>query len=119
MNAVGFSPKHPVDYEMVKEAVRELMKDPCCDTAGAVFMETRLRTAGIVARPVLVKRALRELDPDAHKRRAKDAAKLRCQYNVKGPRSLYHCDGHEKLAKLWNIWIHGCIDGYSRFLVYL
>lgn len=34
-------------------------------------------------------------------------------------RSLYHCDAHEKIAKLFGIWIHGCVDGYSRYIVYL
>ena len=34
-------------------------------------------------------------------------------------RSLYHVDGHEKIAKLYGIWIHGCVDGYSRFIVYM
>ena len=41
------------------------------------------------------------------------------EYRVAGPRSVYHCDAHEKLAKLWGFWIHLCIDGYSRFIIYL
>ena len=36
-----------------------------------------------------------------------------------GPRSLYHCDAHEKLAKIWGFWVHLCIDGYSRLILYL
>ena len=36
-----------------------------------------------------------------------------------GPRSLYHCDAHEKLAKIWGFWAHLCIDGYSRLILYL
>jgi hypothetical protein len=34
-------------------------------------------------------------------------------------RSLYHCDGHEKMAKVYGIWVHGGIDGYSRFVLYM
>jgi hypothetical protein len=32
---------------------------------------------------------------------------------------MYHMDGHEKIAKVYGIWVHGGIDGYSRFIVYL
>ena len=28
-------------------------------------------------------------------------------------------DAHEKLAKVYGIWVHGCIDGYSRYIIYL
>ena len=120
MRKVNFSPKHPVPYEEVKAAVSRLMSEPCCDLAGATFMETRLRTeCGIVARPALVGRALKELNPEGNAKRAKEAAKTRYQYTVGGPRGMYHMDGHEKIAKLWGIWVHGGIDGYSRFIIYL
>ena len=36
-----------------------------------------------------------------------------------GPRSLYHADGHEKLFHVWGVIFHGCIDGYSRYIIYL
>lgn len=32
--------------------------------------------------------------------------------------SLWHQDGNEKLRP-WGFWIHGCIDGHSRLLIYL
>lgn len=120
MKDVGFDPLRPIAYEDVKHKVELAMLDPCCDTAGATFMETRLRTEfGLVARKCDVSRALRELDPHGTQRRAKDAAKIRSQYKVSGPRGLYHCDAHEKIAKLYSMWIHGCIDGYSRHIIYL
>lgn len=119
MAAVGFEPKFPFPYEHVKREVERLMKEPTCSNVGFTFMETRLRQVGIMARPTQVKRALKELNPEAHRKRAKAAAKVRYTYNVKGPRSLYHADAHEKIAKLFGIWVHGMIDGYSRFLIYL
>ncbi|KAL5493568.1 hypothetical protein EMCRGX_G014772 [Ephydatia muelleri] len=39
-------------------------------------------------------------------------------YQVPGPKSLYHIDGNHKLIR-WRFVIHGCIDGYSRRIVYL
>ena len=59
-------------------------------------------------------------------------------YQVPGPKSLYHIDGNHKLIRYvhvlnvlyipmqlisvafrWRFVIHGCIDGYSRRIVYL
>lgn len=39
-------------------------------------------------------------------------------YCVPSPRSLYHIDGNHKLIWWWFV-IHGCIDGYSRRIIYL
>jgi hypothetical protein len=37
---------------------------------------------------------------------------------VRGANALWHQDGNEKL-KPWGFWIHGCVDGHSRLIVYL
>ena len=39
-------------------------------------------------------------------------------YNVAGPHHLWHVDGHHKLIK-YNFVIHGCIDGFSRAIIFL
>lgn len=39
-------------------------------------------------------------------------------YSVRGANSLWHQDGNEKLRP-WGFYVHGCIDGFSRLLVYL
>lgn len=39
-------------------------------------------------------------------------------YNVGGPNHLWHLDGYHKLIK-WGFVIHGCIDGFSRSIVFL
>ena len=84
------------------------------------FAEAELRRLfGIVVSTRQIKRCLAQVDPEGRRVRAKEAARLRYQYNVPGPRSLYHADAHEKLAKIWGIWLHLCIDGYSRFIIYL
>ena len=83
MREVGFDPVHPVGYPEVVAAITELLTDPCFDLCGYTFMETRLRmTFGMVVRPALVKAAMREVNPEAHQRRAKEAAKVRYQYKV-------------------------------------
>jgi hypothetical protein len=42
----------------------------------------------------------------------------RRQYNVQGVHHLWHLDGNHKLDE-YGIVIHGCVDGYSRFVCYL
>ena len=39
-------------------------------------------------------------------------------YNVQGPHHLWHLDGNHKL-KDFHLVIHGCIDGFSRNVIYL
>jgi hypothetical protein len=38
-------------------------------------------------------------------------------YNVPWPNSLWHLDGHHSLIR-WKLVIHGCIDGFSRRIMY-
>lgn len=102
------------------DALESLQGTVSCSGVGVSFALARLKTEkGIVARASTVHKALRELDPDGHKKRAKEAAKTQYSYNVAGPRSLYHADAHEKVAKIWGFWFHLLIDGYSRYIIYL
>ena len=39
-------------------------------------------------------------------------------YFVPWPNSLWHLDGHHSLIR-WGFIIHGCIDGYSRRIIFL
>lgn len=39
-------------------------------------------------------------------------------YCVPGPNSLWHMDGHHALIR-WKFVVHGCIDGFSRRIMYL
>ena len=38
-------------------------------------------------------------------------------YQVPWPDSLWHFDGHHSLIR-WKIVIHGCIDGFSRRIIF-
>ena len=42
----------------------------------------------------------------------------RRHYSVPGPLSLWHLDGNDKLIR-WGFVIHGCVDGYSRRVMFL
>ena len=119
--ALGFQRTRPgLPDDVVRDALLQLTQRGWCSNIGLTFAEAELRRLfGIVVSTRQIKRCLAQVDPEGRRVRAKEAARLRYQYNVPGPRSLYHADAHEKLAKIWGIWIHLCIDGYSRFIIYL
>ncbi|KAK7013506.1 Integrase catalytic domain-containing protein [Favolaschia claudopus] len=39
-------------------------------------------------------------------------------YKVRGANALWHMDGNEKLRP-WGFYVHGCVDGHSRMIIYL
>lgn len=64
-----------------------------------------------------VRHALRIIDPDGVDRRLRHRLQRR-QYKERGPNFLWHIDGYDKL-KPCGFSIHGCIDGYSRRIMWL
>ena len=72
---------------------------------------------GLVVSKETVRHALRVLDPDGVERRLRHRLKRR-QYKGRGPNFLWHIDGYDKL-KPFGFSIHGCIDGYSRRIMWL
>ena len=61
--------------------------------------------------------ALFELDPQNVDKRRRRRLRRR-KYHSLGPNFVWHIDGHDKL-KPYRISIHGCIDGYSRRIIWL
>ena len=64
-----------------------------------------------------VRRALRIVDPVGVERRSRNRLTRR-QYRGKGPNYIWHVDGYDKL-KPFGFCVHGCIDGYSRRILWL
>ena len=76
-----------------------------------------LRSIRIRIQKNRVTKALVRIDPiNSHIRWA--TLIKRRKYNVPGPNSLWHIDGHHSLIK-WGFVIHGCIDGYARYITFL
>ena len=60
---------------------------------------------------------MQEMDPE--RVQARKAHRLRRrQYHSPGPNSVWHADGYDKL-KLYSLPIYGCIDGFSRKVIWL
>ena len=118
---IGYEPPraNPDDGAVI-DALRQLRSNGWCADLGCTFAAARLRLVfSLVVGGRQLRRCLAALDPQEARRRHHETASTRYRYNVAGPRSLYHCDAHEKLAKIWGFWFHLCIDGYSRFILYL
>ena len=64
-----------------------------------------------------VRNSLHRTDADGIKFRSIKRIKRR-EYSVAGPHHLWHIDGHHKLIR-YGIVCHGCIDGFSRTVIYL
>ena len=66
---------------------------------------------------IVVQEIIRELDPEGTGLRKSRCIKRR-QYHNPGPNYAWHLHGYDKL-KPWGFPIHGCIDGFSRHIMWL
>lgn len=104
-------------------------------------MEGQLLAWGFRIQQHRIREAQRRVDPEGSILRRLNALQRRV-YKVAAPLSLWHIDGNHKLGKIsimdrnmvdlhpphanthththrWRLVIHGCIDGYSRLIIYL
>ncbi|XP_052765590.1 uncharacterized protein LOC128206898 [Mya arenaria] len=65
----------------------------------------------------LSRELVRIIDPEGVERRKRHRLRRR-QYISRGPNYVWHLDGYDKLAP-YGIYIHGCIDGFSRKVMWL
>lgn len=84
---------------------------------GYRWMHTKCKENGLHIRKEHVRLILKELDPRGVALRASRRL-YRRSYFAKGPNYIWHLDGYDKL-KPFGICIHGCIDGFSRKIVWL
>jgi len=64
-----------------------------------------------------VRLSLKRVDPEGvEQRKLKTIA--RRAYITEGPNHVWHLDGHHKLIR-WGLVTMGCLDGYSRAVIYL
>ena len=116
----GLSRRHApeeIDEERVAHLIRqELNGDGCLLGYRAMWRLIRRKYHVKVPRRV-VQRLLREIDPEGSNERRSHRLKRR-EYNNPGPNFCWHADGYDKL-KPHGFPIHGCIDGFSRRVLWL
>ena len=66
---------------------------------------------------IVVQQLLKEMDLECLCMRKAHRPKRKTYHNV-GPNYTWHCGGYDKL-KLFGFPIHGCIDGWSRKIIWL
>ena len=80
-------------------------------------MHRSLLDKGLICRREDVRKLMQQLDPEGVELRRRRMLHRR-KYHAAGPNYVWHIDGHDKL-KPFGFNIHGCIDGFSRRLIWL
>lgn len=102
--------------DVVSAVSNELEGSASCIGYRLMLQRLRIDHHLIVDRET-VRLALKVIDPDGEEMRKKRRLKRR-KYSCPGPNYLWHIDGYDKL-KPYGFAIHGCIDGYSRRIMWL
>ena len=89
----------------------------CHPNSGQVLLQGLLQARGISVQRHRLRDSLKRVDPLLANARWNTPISRRT-YHVPGPNSLWHIDSHHSLIR-WRLVIHGCIDGYSRLVLYL
>ena len=104
------------DIDLVRNAIVSLLEGPD-STRGYRSIWHTLQMNGMRVPRLVVEMLLRELDPEGVSERRRHRLRRRIYYNP-GPNFAWHCDGYDKL-KPFGFPIHGCIDGWSRKIIWL
>lgn len=73
---------------------------------------------GLVVKRQTVYNMLKAGDPEGIAARFGNKLRRRI-YSTPGPNHLWHLDGWDKLGKLFGLYVHACIDGFSRYIIWL
>ncbi|XP_061096945.1 uncharacterized protein LOC133127793 [Conger conger] len=84
---------------------------------GYRWLHLRAIQMGFVVQQDTIRQIIQLIDPQGVDLRRAQRLRRR-QYNTKGPNALWHMDSYDKL-KPYGIGINGCIDGFSRFVVWM
>ena len=104
------------DVQAVRRRIQQKLDGSGC-LVGYRSMWHTLRMEGYMVPRVVVQTLLKEMDPEGCKQRRAKRLKRRI-YSVPGPNFCWHIDGYDKL-KPYGFAIHGCIDGWSRKVLWL
>jgi len=86
-------------------------------SAGQSLVIGHIKSLGYRVQRRRIRKSLVRIDPENAALRWGIIIKRR-KYSVPWPNSLWHLDGHHSLIR-WGLVIHGCIDGYSRRIMFL
>ena len=114
LNLKRQNPEYNVDF--VRNEIITLLQGPHSSRGyRSIWHSLQLNGTRVPRR--VVELLLRELDPEGVAERRRHRLKSRTYHNP-GPNYAWHCDGYDKL-KPFGFAIHGCIDGWSRKIIWL
>jgi len=87
------------------------------NTDGYRWMHLKCIQSGLVVSQTNVRLLMGIIDPEGVSLRRRHRLRRR-RYQNPGPNYVWHVDGYDKLAP-YGIYIHGCVDGFSRYLIWL
>ena len=105
------------EVRTVLTAIEQELRGSGSDVGYRCVWQRLVTDHGLVVCKETVRHALRIIDPDGVDRRLRHRLQRR-QYKGRGPNFIWHIDGYDKL-KPFGFSIHGCIDGYSRRIMWL
>ena len=100
----------------VRKRIEETVSSPG-SAGGYRSVWHTLELEGLRVPRIIVQHLLREIDPEGVSARKAHRLKRRV-YSNPGPNYAWHLDGYDKL-KPWGFPMHGCIDGFSRRILWL
>jgi hypothetical protein len=86
-------------------------------TTGQVYINGYLKSQGLLVQRRRIRESMARVDPRNTVLRWGITVSRRV-YRVPWPNSLWHLDGHHSLIR-WKLVVHGCIDGFSRRIMFL
>lgn len=105
----------PLTDQELDEVVVTIKNDHPND--GEKLMQGHLLRLGINVSRQSLRNSLHRVDHENIVARGRRTVKCRI-YSVPYPNYVWHMDSHHKIIK-WRFVIHGCIDGFSRTIIYL
>ena len=106
--------------DMTDDALDEIIRSYMSrhgNLTGESYLIGHIRSLGLRVQRDRIREALTRVDP-VNSRLRWAITITRRVYSVPWPNSLWHIDGHHSLIR-WGLVIHGCIDGFSRKIIYL
>lgn len=112
--------RRPIQYSPTQDVVNIIREE--CNVSGQcagyrTMWKRLIRDYGLAVKRDDVMKIMQQIFPNATEERKAHRLKRR-MYTLKGPNYVWHIDGYDKL-KPFGFCIHGCIDGYSRSIMWL
>ncbi|KAB0805136.1 hypothetical protein PPYR_02106 [Photinus pyralis] len=106
---------HMVDDHDLKAVIEGILQET--PNAGETYVLGSLKSKNIFVQRWRVREHISTIDPLGRELRRRSAIKRRV-YKVQGANYLWHIDSNHKLVNFRFVY-HGCIDGFSRAIIYL